>query len=283
MVKKKNPGFLSKDERTYLGSLERGSDPRRRVSNPSRVKSRILEFQKDLPKAIESIVEDVRSMHFTPEHYSPNEMIRKFSPKEVESEFTRALSAKRIGYLKFHYLDSPLDYLLIVTLEALTRKADDQKQAILEILGRCLALASHTESRVREHPRFKEVANFQKEAVELLGALFEGVGDELGEGREDADWLISHSREQEVLLTVFLESQTTFEDEIESDKRRIWVHRDKISDVIDLERRTITRTLTILEKRGLVEKDGHRYHTTEAGEVAVVYLFTSTPHLRTFL
>ncbi len=283
MAKIKNPGFLSKDERTYLESLEKGWDPSRHISNPSRVKGRILEFQEGLPKAIVSFVEDVRSMHFSSEQYSPEDIIRKFSPKEVESEFTRALSARRIGYLKFHYLDSPLDYLLIVTLEALTRKADDQKQAILEIMGRVLALAAHTERKVREHPKFKEVATFQKEAVELLGTLFEDLGDELKEGREYADWLTSHSREQEVLITVFLESQTTFEYGEDSEGGRRWVHRDRVSDVLDLERKTVTSTLTILGKRGLVEKDGHKYHTTDAGEVAVLYLFTSAPHLRTFL
>lgn len=283
MAKMKNPGFLSEEERQYLRSSEMGWDPWKRVSNPSRAKARILGFQEGLHRAIECFVEDVRWMHFTPKRYVPEEILRKFSEEKIGSELTRSVSAKRIGFLRFCFLDNPLFYLLIVTLEALTRKTLDQKQAILETMGLCLGLAAKAQEEIKIHPKLRRAVASQREAVEFFGTLFTGASEELSVGKDDADWLEKHPKEKEALFVVF--TNTTYEsgDGEELRKKKSWVHRDKISDTLNLPKRGTTRLLTILGNKGLVEREGHKYSITSKGESAAMYVFITSRDRTPFL
>lgn len=283
MAKMKNPGFLSEEERQYLRSSEMGWDSWKHVSNPGRAKARILEFQEGLHRAIECFVEDVRWMHFTPRRYVPEEILRKLSEEEIGSELTRSVSAKRIGFLRFCFLDNPLFYLLIVTLEALTRKTLDQKQAILETMGLCLVLAAKAQERIEEQPKLRRAVASQREVVEFFGTLVPGVREELSVGKDDADWLEEHPKEKEALLVVLTNTTSGSGDGEELRKKKRWVHRDKISDTLNLPKRGTTRLLTILGNKGLVEREGQKYSITSKGESAAMYLFITSRDRTPFL
>lgn len=265
MAKIKNPGFLSDDERSYLRSIESRMDPNLHLTNPSRAKARIIEFQGGLYKAIESFVEDARLMQFAGKFHDPEEAIHQFKREEIASELDRCIVANRIGALKFFFLFNPLCYLLIVCLDALTKYSDDQREAIVQVTRLCLKCADVVQEKAKEHPRLVKRLSRRKELLQFLDVPIQAVRDDLARVDEEVSWLVQHPREKEAFLVIGLEEEG-------ENKGSAWVHRDRISMILQIPKKKATWLLSTLVRKDLVEREDHRYRLSEKGEIAFMAL-----------
>lgn len=270
MVKLKNPGLLSREERAYLEAIKDGKDPRYATKNPSRTKSRILRLRQNLDNAIDLCVQDISLLRQVSSPIDWEKKVSQMSSKRLESDFGLAVHTGRLSLLKLIYLEDPLRYLLIDCLDALAREGRDPWQAVEAVRETQERIMSLIRERIGGYPSLESSVASQKSFIELLGDILPAGREYFLLLREDEEWLSDHRKESDVLLALYEASMERGQPMPEE------VHVERLSRELLVPRRRVTRLLSTLVGKGFVEKVGDEYLVSERGELVIGLMILSS-------